>query len=59
MKCEECKYYDKLNYERDEVEHGFCHRYPPVQPEDDMGVCLHITTYNDNWCGEFEAKGTQ
>ena len=54
MKCKDCFFYNKLKYSKDEIERGFCHRFPPTPPEDLEGVCFAVQTYNDHWCGEFK-----
>ena len=71
MKCEGCKYWQCDTDKKDdtEVEVGECHRHAPVptfylfeddddkpDPPDGEHYVRYITTYWDDWCGEFQAR---
>jgi len=49
MKCEDCKFYDKLTDER-----GACFRYPPQAKSGDIGIFPQVRSKSN--CGEFAEK---
>lgn len=55
-KCKDCKWWDFSEKFEDNISIGFCHRYPPSIKIKGEASYLQITTEDDDWCGEFEAK---
>ncbi len=53
--CKGCHYYEFVGPDRDGVDSGFCHRYPPccspVAEGDDTNT--HSLVMAVDWCGEW------
>lgn len=59
-KCEDCKWWD--DYDEEAPSLGKCHKYAPKSTNYDDGLARHVycewpDVVEDDWCGEFEAKG--